>query len=157
LILVGAISIPWIIRQWHEYQIRACQRNLAMFWRGLWDYSKRHEGAFPPLDTDGPRSFAGIVVPVLNDQKLLDREASVLCPAVGNRRPDPRSVRDLDQLWEHADRREYLSTMRNVGGSYAYPLGYWEAGRLVGMHRDMNDAQPILADLVTAGDVHANS
>jgi hypothetical protein len=153
LLLVGALAGPWLVRQWQDYQIRACQRNLAVFWNGLQFHSELHHGAFPQLEAAGSRSFAGIVVPILNDNKLLGHDASILCPAIGKRKPDERSVSDLNSLWEQSSPEQYRAAIRDVGGSYAYPLGYWDGPRLVGLHRDSNDTQPIMADAPGASHV----
>ena len=98
LVVVGAIGLPWVMRTWQEYQIRACQNNLVVFWHGLQFHSDLNRGAFPQVEADGPGAFAGMVVPILNDNKLLGHDASVLCPAVGKRAPDERSVHELKAL-----------------------------------------------------------
>ena len=158
LIVVGALAFPWLVRQWQEYQIRACQRNLLAFWNGLQRHSQLHEGAFPKLDEDGPCSFAGIVVPILNDNKLLAHDLSVLCPALGRRAPDDRSVEDLRRLWLHDNPDHFRTVIRDVGGSYAYPLGYREENRLIGLNRYDNDGLPLMADAPgSSADPLANS
>ncbi len=141
LITVGALGVPWLVRYRHEAQVTACQRNLVVFWTGLkWHADLQGDGAFPRLEEEGPRSFAGIFVPVLNDSKLLGPDATILCPAVGKRGPDGRSVRELTSLWEHDSPPEFRAVIRDVGGNYAFPLGYWS-----GPHLD-NENQPLMAD-----------
>jgi hypothetical protein len=146
LVLVGGLAFPWLVRQWQEHQVAACANNLHVFWNGLQFHSDIHDGAFPHVEEEGARSFAGIFVPILNDNKMLEHDASVLCPAVGKRRPDGRSVRDLESIWKQSGNNEYRAVIREVGGSYAYPLGYRDGPRLVGLTRDDNDRQPIMAD-----------
>ena len=152
LVLVGGVAASWLAVQWQQYRIEACQRNLAVFWDGLRFYSDIHQGSYPAPRDQGPRSFAGIVVPLLNDSGVLAQEASVLCPAVGKSRPDSRSVPELEDLWNNGGSAALRSTMRRVGGSYAYPLGYEEGGQLIAPQRDWDAGQPILADVVWPGD-----
>jgi hypothetical protein len=146
LVLVFALGVPWLVRLWHESQVRACQRNLVVFWHGLKFHGDLHDGAFPRLEEEGPCSFAGIFVPVLNDNKLLGPEATIVCPAVGKRGPDGRSVRQLTVLWEQESPSEFRAVIRDVGGNYAFPLGYWDGPQLVGLRSTDNETQPLMAD-----------
>lgn len=158
LILVGGLLFPSLQQAWQAYQIKACQRNLVLFWNGWQRHSELHEGAFPQLKEDGPCSFAGILVPILNDNKLLGPELSILCPAVGKRAPDSRSVEDLRAFWAQNTSDQYRAALREVGGNYAYPLGYRDGDRLVGLHRYEHDGQPLMADAPgRSEDSHENS
>ena len=146
LLLVGGVGAPLLVRLWHDSQIKACQRNLMVFWHGLKFHGDLHDGALPRLEEDGPRSFAGIFVPILNDGGCLGRDATVLCPAVGTRGPDGRTVRELTLLWEKDSPAEFRAVMREVGGTYAFPLGYWDGPLLAGLRCDANEGQPLMAD-----------
>ena len=89
---------------------------------------------------------------MLNDNKLLGPDLSILCPAVGKRGPDNRSVKDLNALWAQDKPDQYRAVLREVGGSYAYPLGYRDGDRLVGLHRYEHDGQPLMADAPSRSD-----
>ncbi len=158
LIVLSALAFPWLVRQWQDYQIRACQRNLAVFWMALENYSETTTpvGGFPQLQEEGPFSFAGIVVPILHDNQVLGSEASILCPAVGKREPDGRTVSDLQLLWGQKGPDEYRLILREVGGTYAYPLGYRNGDQLVGVCRG-DGGQPIIADAPGSSEGHENS
>jgi hypothetical protein len=157
LVIVGGLGVPWVVRLWHESQIVACQRNLTVFWTALERHANMHGGDFPRLDENGPGSFAGIFVPTLNDNKALASEATILCPAVGKRAPDGRSVRELTQLWEQDGATEFRAVIRDVGGNYAFPLGYWDGPRLIGLHSDDGDNTPLMADALGIGNRLGNS
>ena len=90
VMLVGLLGIPWVARLWNEYQVRACQQNMAIFWNAFQVHSEFNNRRFPGLEKEAPGSFAGVVVPVLNDAGMLGEEASVACPAVGSRVRVPR-------------------------------------------------------------------
>ena len=94
---------------------------------------------------------------MLNDDKLLGHDASVLCPAVGRLVPDKRTVHELKLLYESTSPDEFRAVIREVGGNYAYPLGYWEGENLRGFRRDMDDGQPIMADAPGTTGRNANS
>ena len=158
LILVGGLAFPWLVRQWQASQIQSCKRNLNLFWTALEFHSNISQTprAFPQLEKDGPFSYAGIVVPILHDNRLLDPDASILCPALGKRPPDGRTVEELKLLWSQ-DTQEFRTVIRDVGGSYAYPLGYQEGQRLIGLYRGENDGQPLMADAPNMRGGYANS
>jgi hypothetical protein len=151
LVVVGGLGAPLLIRQWYLYQRQACAQNLLTFWQALATYSDQHDEAFPQVQPLGPRGVAGIFVPLLTDARVLDAQASVLCPAQGRQPPAQYTTRDLEEMY--ATRRdEFNLVARNLGGSYAYTLGYRQGNHIVGLRRDDGDQLPILADRLTSAD-----
>jgi hypothetical protein len=147
LLVVGLLAVPWMVRLRHEAQVRACQRNMALFWNAFQVYGDVNSKRLPGLEMDGPRSFAGVFVPMLNDAGMLSQEASILCPAVGRRSPDSRSLSELERFYTEQGPEEYRVIVREIGGSYAYPLGYIDGDHLIGLRCDEDDTQPLLADV----------
>jgi hypothetical protein len=144
LVLVGGIALPFTVRQWQTYQRMACGENLRKFWVALNAYSDRTEGEFPRIEANGPRSVAGIFVPILTDNGLA-RDVSIECPARGNREPTTRTVAELERLHAQSS-NEYQLAVRELAGHYAYCLGYSENGTLRGLRRGSDDGLPILSD-----------
>jgi hypothetical protein len=161
VLIVGMLTVPWMVRLRHEAQVRECQRNMALFWNAFQVYGEVHDKKLPGLEKDGPRSFAGVFVPMLGDAGVLSNEVSILCPAVGRRAADSHSLKALEGYYTedtsnlsaleryYADKgpEEYRVVVREIGGSYAYPLGYIEGDHLTGLRCDDGDSQPLLADV----------
>lgn len=141
LVFVGGIAFPLAARQWQAYQRVACANNLRKFWDGLASYSNSHRGQFPQIDRADP---AGIFVPILRDAGLA-QDVSIGCPARGAQPPLPYSVNDLAALSVRSP-QEYRVVSHQLGGHYAYCLGYQEGGELRGLRRDSPGGLPILAD-----------
>jgi anti-sigma factor RsiW len=144
LVLAGGLGLLLLARAWQVQARAACGNNLRQFWVALAAYSDRGEGDFPRVEPAGPRSVAGIFVPVLTDAGLA-LDVSVGCPARGRREPPRCSVAELERLYEQAP-EEYRGLARELAGHYAYCLGYQEGTRLRGLRRDTADCLPILAD-----------
>jgi hypothetical protein len=146
LLIVGGLGAPWLVKQWAAYEREACANNLRAFWLALGAYADRSpDGAFPQVQKEGPQSVAGVFVPVLKDAGTLGSDVSVLCPAQGQRQPLPYTTRQLEELYQ-TRRDDYNLVARDLSGSYAYSLGYWENNTIRGLHRDDGDYLPILAD-----------
>jgi hypothetical protein len=144
LILVGGVATPLLALQWRVQQRTACADNLRRFWVGLEAYADRSESAFPRVEAEGPRSIAGIFVPILTDCGLAC-DASVVCPAQGKPEPARYTLSELDTLYKGAP-CEYRVAARELAGNYAYCLGYQEGRAHRGLRRDTGDGLPILAD-----------
>jgi hypothetical protein len=137
-------------RVWRQYQQYACANNLHKFHTALVRYSDNHGGAFPKVDLQGARSVAGIFVPILHDEGVLDKDVSLSCSSITSRPPSNRSVQELEDLyWERKD--EFRELSRGLSGCYAYTLGYWDGGVLRGLHRDAGDRVPVMADCPPVG------
>lgn len=152
LVVIGGLAAPGLLRLWRVYANRsACANNLRVVWNGLQRYSDFHEGDFPVPDKEGPRSVAGIFVPVLHESGALHLEASLVCPAEeGSPRPVRHSLASLEDLY-HNDPEAYGRAVRELAGSYAYSLGYQDGDNLRQLRRDSGDNLPIMADHLPCG------
>jgi hypothetical protein len=92
---------------------------------------------------------AGIFVPILNDAGYL-QNASIGCPAQQRRRPLYYTLADLEGLYQQSPER-FQTAAAELGGNYAYSLGYEQDQQLFGLRRDSGDTLPILADCVAPG------
>jgi hypothetical protein len=157
LLLAGGLFLTWLARQRRDYQILACQNNLHRLWTALQAYADEHPengGAFPRVEARPPHNFAGVFVPILADAGALGPDAATACPAVGGKPAPPCSLDALDALAR--DRPDaYRARTRELGGDYAYTLGYCDHGELFGLSRACGGLSPILAD--RPGDAGGNS
>jgi hypothetical protein len=153
-LLVGGLATPWLLSQWRQHQVRSCQNNLLLFWRGLSSYSDNYNGQFPQVEADGPFSRAGTVAWKLRDAGLLDDRTSAGCAAQGERPLPSVSLRELEESYR--DRPDdYRALCRELAGDYAISLGYYKGQTLCGLRRELGDRQSILAD--RPGDNQGNS
>jgi hypothetical protein len=150
LIVVCGLGIPWIMRQWHDYQVRACQNNLRLFWQALNAYGDANQGQFPKVEAQGPRSVAGIFVPLLHDAGFLSPDVTFGCPTDGRRVTQVPGVRELEDLYQSRP-AQFRNVVQGLAGSYAYSLGYNKDNAFYGLTRSSGDQQPILADRAPAG------
>jgi hypothetical protein len=152
LVVIGGLAAPGLSRLWRVYANRtACANNMRVVWTGLQRYSDVHEGDFPAPAREGPRSVAGIFVPVLHDSGVLSPDANLVCPAEES---CPRPVRyRLESLAElyRSDPEEYARAVHDLAGSYAYSLGYQDGDDLKQVRRDSGDGLPLLADHLPCG------
>jgi hypothetical protein len=144
LLLLAGLGGSWLVGAWNRYQRVACADNLRRFWGDLQAYSDRGEGEFPRVEASGPRSVAGVFVPVLHDAGLV-REVSVVCPAQGQCDRPTCSVRDLEAAY-HSSPEQFEALAGSLAGNYAYCLGYQENGVHLGLGRTSGDRLPIMAD-----------
>jgi hypothetical protein len=148
LILSAGMGMTWLGRQWRDYRVLACQNNLHGIWTALQVYADGHPeggGAFPRVEAEPPRNFAGVYAPILADAGAMNADVPTACPAQSKRSPTICSLAELDDL---SRRRpdEYHALTRDLGGDYAYSLGYREGDELMGLRRDSGNLLPILAD-----------
>ncbi len=153
LILLGGLAVPGLVRLWRTSAYRAaCTNNLRLLWTGLETYSDKQEGTFPILEKEGPRSPAGIFVPVLQEAGFDIPDAALVCPADGTHpQPVHRLLRNLEELYDR-DPEAYHRAARELAGSYAYSLGYQEGDDLKQLRRNSGDRLPIVADRLPCGD-----
>ena len=147
LLIVGGVVFAWLSGTRQRSDIVACQANLHRLHTSLVNYADLHDEAFPCVEADGARSFAGVYAPLLADAGLLGPGVSVTCPGEGPRSAsqEPGQVRKLEGLFA-ASRPDYDRAARELGGSYAYSLGYRDGNGLCGLRKDSGDLLPILAD-----------
>jgi hypothetical protein len=146
LVVFGGICSSGIVHLWRDYRFRVdCERNLFAIGQGLQTYCDNHDGNFPRVEEQGPRSVAGIFVPILCDSGTLNPRVSLICPARGSASLKCRSVQELEQLYAN-DPEEYLREVRKLAGSYAYTLGYRDENGHHGLRCDSGSMLPIMAD-----------
>jgi hypothetical protein len=146
LVVFGGICSSGIVHLWRDYHARTdCKNNLAVIGRGLQTYCDGHDGNFPRVEEQGPRSIAGIFVPILCDSGTLSPKVSLICPARGGEALKCRSVQELEQLYAN-DPEEYLREARRLAGNYAYTLGYRDENGHHGLRCDSGGMLPIMAD-----------
>jgi hypothetical protein len=149
LVLAGGLLLSFVAKQWQDQRRLACANNLRQFWVALGQYADLHDHSFPKVEARGSRSVAAIYVPVLHDQGFL-AGVKVQCPAQDQEPPPAVTLAELDRLYRENPAR-YRSVARELGGNYAYSLGYREGERLYGLTRFCDEQTPILADCPTPG------
>ncbi len=147
LVLGAGMGMTWLARQWRDYRILACQNNLHGIWTALQAYADGHseDGAFPRVEAGPPRNFAGVYVPVLAGAGIMGADVNTHCPAQPQRPTTICSLSDLEALGRRQP-DEYKALTRDLGGDYAYSLGYNDGDDLMGLCRRSGDLLPILAD-----------
>jgi hypothetical protein len=147
LILISGLALPGIRRLWHVYNHRAtCADNLRVLWTGLQAYGNSHEGMLPQVEERGPRSVAGIFVPVLHEAGVLRSDARLVCPGDDTQPlPTPHRLGTLEELYRSRP-EAFLRAAHDLAGSYAYSMGYKEGDVLQGLRCDSGDLLPVMAD-----------
>jgi hypothetical protein len=146
LILIVPLVITGVARGWRDHAQRAaCANNLRELGGALQRYADHHDGRFPQLHPAGPQSFAGSFIPVLHESGALTPDAPVVCPGDGTPPRTLPSLAALEDLYWHQP-EAFAAAIRDLGGSYAYAMGYQENGQLHGPNRGDDEHTPILAD-----------
>jgi prepilin-type processing-associated H-X9-DG protein len=151
VLLLASFASVWMMTAWRDQAQVACQNNLRLLFDALAAYSDRHRGNFPKVHEAPPENVAGIFVPILHDDGVLMGNVSLTCPARGLSCLATPSVEDLRRM----PPEEFAALAHQLGGSYAYSLGYGQPGQLWGLRSDDDQRLPILADgpLVVEGRV----
>jgi hypothetical protein len=148
LVILSGIGTSGLVHLWRDHvHRRDCENNLRLIWGGLQQYCDAHEGNFPRVEERGPRSVAGIFVPILCDSQMLSPDVSLNCPAQ-NRQPfQCRSVDELEDLYRNQP-DVFHQEARKLAGNYAYTLGYRDGAGYHGLRCDTagKDSLPIMAD-----------
>jgi hypothetical protein len=142
-ILVGGLSVPWILQMWYTYGRFACADNMRQFWVAMQNYSGQHEGDYPKVPGSGSQSFAAVFVPKLCEAGL---KYHLACDSLASRNEKPATLSELEELWRQPNQEKFQHRARHLAGNYAYSLGYRDNGVLKGPCRSDNPYQPLLAD-----------
>jgi hypothetical protein len=149
LLIAFPLLFPILTRLQERSKIAECQNNLRSLYGAIVSYGEHHSGQLPHLEPNPPQNFAGVTVPILYEEGFLTPEVKLACPATGRRMVAPVSRAQLQDLYER-DSDQFERYIREVGGCYAYPLGYWEAGQLHGFQLPdpsrQDELLPIMAD-----------
>jgi hypothetical protein len=146
-VIVGGLLTAGVSRAWGQYNIRACQQNLASLWASLAQYGQQHRGALPTVqDVPGPQGVAAAYVPLLFQAGVVgEGPLNVGCPARGRKTAEPCTLPPLEQLFQE-DPQGFRQRVRDLAGDYAYTLGYRDNGTLCGPRLDAGTEVPLLAD-----------
>jgi hypothetical protein len=141
------LALPLLTTAHRAYRRQQCENNLRGLWGALMAYSDHHHGDLPKVEEEPPANFAGAYVPILSRDGLL-QHVSLGCPANGTQPASSLTLEELSAL-QRTEPRRFEEYVRQLGGCYAYPLGYRSQGRLYGLRREANaenDNLPVLAD-----------
>ena len=147
LLVLSGLFTTWIVRmQQHEQRV-TCQNNLHLWWTALVKYSdlEKNGRSFPRVELEGPRSVAGVFVPLLREAGVLPADVSVGCPALGVQAPPELGLLQMEMLYRN-NPSEFQNLAPSLSKDYAYSLGFMDKGKLYGLGRDSGDRLPILAD-----------
>jgi hypothetical protein len=152
LIIVGGLAFPVFARMRLERERTECANNLRTVWGALAEYSDRNaDRAFPMVEAEGPRSVAGVFVPILQDAGSFGDNVPVYCPGRSVQpRPTGISVHDLELAFNRSG-EEFDGLAREMAGGYAYTLGYRNGPNLIGLTANDPGTLPIVADDLSAG------
>ena len=145
LLTLAAPAILWLRE--HQHRV-ACADNLRQVYYGLSTWANDHGGQLPGPAPRGPLARAGVVMVRLHEGQLLADPKQATCPAKAVRQPPriPRSS-ELEQLFQQ-DRRLYEETVRQMGGCYAYHLGFCDRDNrtLLPVTMSCDKLTPFMAD-----------
>ncbi len=147
LITALGLALPWVLSLGGRSGQIACQKNLSDFYVALKTYSDTHQNRFPDVATAPlPRKVAGLVVPILNEARVLTKPVSVRCPANGEPQACTWTLGDLNNL----PPEEFERRVNSLVTCYAYSLGHRaEGGAPFGPRFEANKPNarlPLLAD-----------
>ncbi len=146
LLVCLPLLLPLIASARRAYKRINCENNLRGIFTALVGYSDHHDGQLPKVEENPPSNFAGVYVPILYREGLLNG-ASLRCPATNVLPPQTMSLEELAAL-NQTDRQRFEDMTRQIGGCYAYTLGYRNNGELCGLRYVPGDSDrlPIMAD-----------
>lgn len=139
----ACLFFPAIVNSRYHSQLASCQNNQRELGTALINYSDVTNGFFPTIPAKGKFSVAGIYAPKLADKGLIQDARRFLCPAKGS-----TVVLKIPPLTDIAQARgpRLVKLQRQMGGDYAYTLGFVEKGRLQGIRNNSRSNTPLLAD-----------
>jgi len=149
MLVVGGIALPFLMQVSRQQQVLACQNNLRLLHRALFNYGDLHDGAFPKIEVEPPKNVAGMVIPMLNDSGLLHDGLPLDCPPRKPGRNSVKTVQELEDL-QAQDPDGFRRLVSDLAGSYAYTLGYQKKldneWMLFGLCQQDDNHLPIMSD-----------
>ncbi len=145
--IIAAASMlffPAVAQSRFRARVTACQNNLRVIGQALGSYSQRYDGCFPAIPLVGNLGAAGVYGPMLLETGFLDSPRWLACPgcAQGHERLRVPTLAEL----RRAAPKLVMELHRQMGGGYAYGLGYIENGRYCCLRNDGRPCVPIMAD-----------
>ena len=141
----ACLFFPALSSSRHHQRMVACQNKLRDVGLALTDYSMSdRQGMFPVIPAKGKMGVAGMYAPTLMDGGFVDNADVFYCPAKSNN----TIVLKIPKINEvlSAEPEDLVSLYNNMGGDYAYNLGFVENGKLQGVRNRNRRFYPILAD-----------
>jgi len=127
VIIGGVLSTQVLSSRTHSGRI-GCQNNLQLSYAGLSNYASMNGGRIPTAHERGPLAFAGMLGMSLLDSGHVKSDQTLICPETSRAMdPAPRfpKINDLHE----ADPENLPQLQKRAGGTYFYPLGYFENGK----------------------------
>jgi len=143
MMVAGLIGFPAIHQAWVRQRELACQDTLRTFGTALNHYADANQGRYPHVASAGPNSVASTYMVSLRENGFLPEGGHSFCADLIPQAPPDRA--QMDRFYQQ-DPTLFHRAARAMGGSYAYPLGWYEDGKLTGPHRNQDNDHPILAD-----------
>lgn len=138
------LFFPAVAQSRYRSRVIACQNNLRVIGQALGCYSQRYEGCFPAIPLVGNLGVAGIYGPMLLETGFLESPRWLACPGCAQEHERLR-VPTIAEL-RRAAPKLVVELHRQMGGGYAYGLGYIENGRYCCLRNDGRAGVPIMAD-----------
>lgn len=146
IVIVSSLAAIWATRARAQSEVIACQDNMRNYHQRLVEYAQNHDDRFPQIAQEGPLAFAGANVAILNDAHLFDTGVQLFCDPSQKKVIQPVSQAQLRD-WHQNNPEKYREAIQQLGGSYAYALGYRDGNQLRGLRMNAGqDLMPILAD-----------
>jgi hypothetical protein len=145
-VAASMLFFPAVATSRNNARVAQCGHNLATLGSALGQYASFFSGQLPPIERDGNLGVAGVYVPTLADGGYLTQPAAVVCPSSPLAQNGANfRIPTLDEL-RHASGKKLIVLQQDVGGSYAYTLGYIYRGKYVPPHTEHRENFPVLAD-----------
>jgi hypothetical protein len=152
MVVLGALVFPSLIRSRFVARLAACQNNLRQIGIAMWHDSELHsDGCYSRVPWEEKRAVAGMMGSMLVEQQLIGNPRTLLCPTEDRfvtseyRTPTIRQIRMASS--EEAPRLQQMA-----GGSFAFPLGYEQDGRIVSPRNLYREGYPLVGDAPLGAD-----
>lgn len=147
LLTFGALLFPSINNMRLSAQRATCQFRLLQTGAGLWEYAQlQPSGRYPWIPESGRFAVAGNVPFTLHNAGFVPEVHNFNCPSVGN----PECCRNSDfpsmEEVQKADGPKLWKCQRQMGGTFAYNMGYIRDGHLVPARSAAREDFALLAD-----------
>ncbi|MEK6249367.1 MAG: hypothetical protein N2C12_14385 [Planctomycetales bacterium] len=151
VIAATMLLFPMVSHSRFQSHVSACQNNLATIGQAIQTYGRDHQGRIPEIPQQGSLAVAGVYSTRLIEAGLVENPQTFVCSGselgCSGTPIEIPEFGELAKLAANGDSRldEILS---NVGGSYAYNLGYLEDDRYctVSLNDGSNSHKVLLAD-----------
>lgn len=148
-VIVLGFALAWVDKSRALERVTVCANNLRDLHTPSVQYAMlQSDGAFPRIEAEGPRSFAGAVIPVLVEAGTLSPDNVPTCSTHPGWKLPPELAQPgaLEKCYRE-DRDRYNRVVASMAGCYSYSLGYRTETGLCGLrHGAGMDGQPIAAD-----------